>query len=517
MNKLAPSLLIVSAVAVLSLGSAVALNIKNKGTPLASGDFSASGGVDNTFGKLPQNRGENPDLDPENPVDPDEPEEPYEVYGNDESSSFSNAEYAYIGCYFANYFNDLGDEDFFYISLPQGKVISVYCSENCTMKLYRSNQELYYAKGSTTNSGKVLIDSADTYYVTVKSVGYFTGIYALTITDQTPSSSDAGKYYIRHNLNAPTSFGPELFSQDYSSKPDSGTKSHQLTYVSGSYSSIYLTDYTNIEQGADTNHYQYVSSDVSIKGVYNTSHVATNLKSDDDRTKVQYSDFPGDCVCHTRPYIDADGSYNIGTSFFVDQDYLFSAAHMAFNDSNNHFIRSMTVEIERNMNSSLFTLSCKEVYLPYSYFLSRIGGNINRAHDWSILKINHNDISSWYVHGYFGLQYDTSTSMSGDVLGYPAYYPNPDSPGTYSGEKFIDAVDYGSLSKSNGVWTTYMDITEGQSGGPLFIHTVSGYGQHNIYAKGMVSGGTVNSGGNKLASVNKYNFYLLSDLVSGNV
>lgn len=450
--------------------------------------------------------------DPEEPEEPDEPEEPYEIFGGDESSSYSDAESITVGTTYNRCFNDHNDYDYFLISLNRGSAFTITCSISCTIKLFRYSHELYFAKNSSS-SGAVPIDTNGNYYLMLKGPSNFTGYYTIAVTNSTPPSSNKTKYYIRHKMVNSSVYGPELFYADYSTKPDYGSREQRITQVHGINSSISTTDYTSIETFGTSNNVQYVSASSSTPGVYNASHVATNLISDDNRTRVPVSDFPGDTVCHTRSFIDSAGSYNIGTSFFVDEDYLFSAAHMAFNDTGWTFTRSMTIDIEKNLSTKVQTLQCKEIILPYFYFARQVSNVTERSYDWAIIRIDHTDIYSWYVHGYLGLKYTYSTSFSGETMGYPAYYEITN----VNSEKYINAVDFGSYSLSNGVLTTYVDITEGQSGGPMFTTAVGSQGQYKLYAQGIVSGGTANGSGNKLCAVNKYNYHLLLDLIGGNV
>ena len=440
------------------------------------------------------------------PITPSEPIERYEIYDGDESSNFNDAVSLTVGTEYEFYFNDRGDTDYFITYFSSAQCISLTIDKNSKLNIYRYSHEQYY-RGSLPSSNKMVIDEAGYYFISVKSVGTYTGPYSIDLANETPTTS-LGNYYVEMVFGQAAEYGPRLLYRDYSMMASSGTKEQRITSVQGTPSSFNWSTGTLLETTGSvaTNGYQYVSSSSAAKGVYNISNIATNYVADDDRIKAAYSDFPGDSICFTKSYFDQLGSYYIGTSFFVDDEYLFTAAHVMLTE-NYQFSRAIAVEIERNLNNPLSTLDAEKGFIPYDAFLSSVNGSIDRTRDWCLLKVSLTTLYSWYQHGFLGLKYDSTVSFTGHVFGYPAYYLNDP---TVNGEKYVCAASTGTMIKSNGLWITYADMTEGQSGGPLIEFD---FVNQKAYVRGIVSGGTTNSSGNMLCPIDKTSFYFLDEML----
>ena len=441
----------------------------------------------------------------EDEQDPEEPVDPYEIIPFDESTAFSNAVPIMTDTDYLFVVNDRYDTDYYSVTLSAGDIVYPVCDITATFKMYKLVNSTYcqYFNRSISSTGSIPIDVSGTYYVVVQSTTLYTGDYSFELVTDSVSLEDIPYTYIKLDFGT-SIYGPSLYQHDYSDAPSSASKSQRIT-VKNNIASTFdvslgvalVSSYLN-----ETNPV-YISTD-GYGGIYNGT-TQCGSKFFDSRYFGTHLSFPGNAVCYSEPHhLGVSGFAGNGTSYFVDDEFLMSAAHMMF-DGSGRFISGFTAYLERYGSTSYCDVDAVSAYFPLSFFLANLNSVHDCASDWAIIQVDVSTIPSTYTHGFLGLAYDSSTSFDGLAYGYPAV----DMTGAPNGVvPFRVVVSDDQVTSYSGYFKTYMDLTPGESGGPC-ISVDNG----NAYVRASVSGSSLDFSGNLLAPINAENFSLLSSLL----
>lgn len=441
----------------------------------------------------------------------------------DETTGMSDAIQINTGTQYSYIFNTKSDSDYYYTSqaLSAGSYITISMSvSNSSVTIYKytsgSDYSLYMTLNSFTSTQKFYIEETSKYAFVFKSNSYM-GAYKFTISNYSIGSSDIDKYIVHTNYLPSNIKYIELIYRNYSNYSNSGTKAGAISKKNNIDTTIDYEGNGVKISNSDEHYYGWLP----FSGLFNgTSVISTNVASSninavsyDDRYTVYTDYYPGNCICKTD--VSYGSSVKSGTSFYVDDDYLMSAAHMLYSDTGS-VILNRNIEIYQEYRSTGFNGSyyISDSYMLYSYAYGRIMNNVTREHDWCIFKLGDQITSETdgFTHGYLGLKYSSATSYNTKTYGYPhRYMLNYSNNWQYAIED-VDklAVSSGNIAYSSGYFGTYQDISAGMSGGPTLVV------ENNMpYVLGIVSGNSTSPAYNVLSSINKYNFNLLNDLITG--
>ena len=452
----------------------------------------------------------------------------YIVYGDDESTSISDALLVSKDTDYSFYFNDHNDEDYFKCTMNAGDIITVYCNKPYDLVIYRiKNSSITPYYSSNYNGEKIVIDSNNTFCFKITGPNNYTGRYSFRISSYNQLSYVNDYSYVNLKFSNGEIYSSLLESfDDLSSLPTTGYKqgyignNNNIPFVNDYIGGQYLSSY-----GQSITNYPLDFINTGMNGIFNSNYVATGNVSDDDRRVFDYDTYLADAIPFMRSSFSSASNYiRNGTAFFVDNQYAISAAHMAYDPDPTRLLFPSSISLYTakhpdNYDSCL--LNCMELYIPYSFIYYRNHtpsmSELCNYYDWCILKLNTSNIPAGYSHSYLGIQYPYNNNLTYYNMGYPHY--------TYSeSNNFIEYDDpqrikYNILSGTSGdiyednyVLKTYMDITHGHSGGPCL------YKDNNIgIAVGIVSGNHSDGTGNIFSPINKYSFEILSKYIGGEI
>lgn len=454
-------------------------------------------------------------------------EDPY-----DESTDFSDAETLYFGNVYGRRFHFAGDHDYYTAVIGANEAVGFFCSVSTyQIGVFKYNSSLGYWENyspyTTFPTENYFFPESGTYCFVFTN--YASGDYYFLGSKKTLYAIDAEKYFIRKRFFSNGSSTLSLVEEDYSNAPSYGSKSFSFTSESGVSFSTATSSNSLVKNGYnDWRYYKFVAAnDFVLSGIFASNGSVANTVDDDDRTFVNaHGTYPASAVLRLVSNVPGQPSAT-GTGFFVDDDYAFTAGHMVCQNST--FASSLTAYVGVELTSYTHVAPVLTFYLPYRYYLYGL-----RSDDWCVLRIDCSGISSSYNHGYFGIDFDEGeTSLANYIMGFPAYdrydpaktghetedeteqrdEGNHRDPTAPDDNNYRNVCAGGLLSYYNGFYRTKIDFTEGQSGGPSFKWANGG-----PYAQGLVSGLTDtywDGSYNDVAPINRYNFGLLSNLITG--
>lgn len=461
----------------------------------------------------------------------------YIIYGDDESTSFSNALLIDANGDYSYYFNDYEDDDYFNCSLSAGNIIDVYCSKTIVLKIYKiigSNYVPYYNE-SSYNGEKIVIDSSTMYAIKITGPGNYTGRYSFKINSYDVDNFLSNNNYVNVKYVNNHLLSTKLVTfNDLINLPSTGFKAayygsnNNVPFINDYYGDDLLRVYGN--NASPHGELLFLGDELGL--VYDNNNHEQYEPIFDNRCLFDYDTYLASACAfmqfsYTYPYSSTGFLSATGTSFFVDVNYAFAAAHMVFVQKGTTFSFATSINLSTskygiNVNS-FYDIPCVELYIPYNYIYYRLGYDSGttesfRQYDWCVMKLNTNNIPSTYIHSYMGLKYPCDTTLTYYNIGYPGYeyvteddYVDIDDP---TRTKYIVSAGMsGAIYTNNGLITTYMDITKGNSGGPCLYKDNSNAG----IAVGIVSGKADSNNGVAICPINQYNFEILSRYIDGDI
>ena len=451
--------------------------------------------------------------------------ERYIIYPNDESSSFSNAMSINKDVNYDFFFNDHNDVDFFACALSAGDIISIDCAGYLDIDIFKYNGTDYlpYYLEPISNATKIVIEATTTYFFRVTGP-YSTGMYSFKVNSYTTSNYCSINNYVRIHFSNERIVASQLVSfSGFSNLPSSGFKNGYRGAYGGNSFAIDYSGGQSLQNYASYNWNPDYIMNIGYNGIFNQNNVATGSPADDDRAVFSYTSYPASAIPYmVSTYLTNSPYENHATSFFVEEEYAFSAAHMVYDPATKHFADQITLTTSKQPGNTnyVFDIPCVELYLPYPfvYYASNTPSNPNVAnyYDWCVMKLDVSIIPANYSHSFLGLSYPFDASLTYYNMGYPAYnYPVLTQTILLNDPNCLNqrilAGTSGGVYQQNSVLKTFMDLTHGHSGGPCLYKGASNIG----IATGIVSGNTGDGTGNIFAPVNPYNFGILAAYLGG--
>lgn len=450
----------------------------------------------------------------------------YIIYEGDESSNFGNAYRISKDNQYTFYFNDHNDYDYFVCDMDDGDIASIYCNKTYSLLIYKiiyngngtiSNAIEYFS--GTYSGQKIVFDSDCDYCFVIIGSNSYTGSYNLSITSYSKSlyATDANYVNIKYSSTGTILSTFLKTFNDFGNLPTIGYKPG----YNGSRNNIQFSyDYTGFTTLNYFSQNYVLPSQLnfigSIDTIFDNNNVGGNNPLYDDRRVFTADSYLSNSTPFVITYCEDDNGYYRGSCFFVDDDYAFSAAHLIYNTTTKSFANIVSLLTSKNYSTTNYTfdIPCIEAYVPYKFIIYNNDFQdyplLAKANDWSVLKLNTSNLPSYYCHSALGLCYPADCSKTYYNVGYPSYtysVSGNNSLNDYDGTKYrILAGMSGSISSSDNVLKTYMDLSHGHSGGPCLYKSSDNTG----VAVGMVSGSYNHGEYAVFCPVNKYNFAILN-------
>lgn len=453
------------------------------------------------------------------------------LVGDDLTTGFGDAQLISFNTSFLEVYNSNYDSDYYCLNTGDSFVYAnINIDISSSLKLYRSfgSVNCIMMNFANVSNNDILVFSPNSLYYIVLTNSNYIGFYNFSIT---PITINTSNYFVKadYNSNNRQFLRFSIFEKSYSSYPSSGTKQP-------SFSSTLVFDNNGTINPSTPYQTAYFANNYLTSGIFNSSNSHssnTNTDylyfdvdpSDDNRKVVAYETYPSTAVCYTSFSERSISSVHGATSFFVDNDYLMTAAHMVFSPNTNNFGTDYyVVPGQKSINSSLNSYHgnyCFHfAYFPLKFMCDSIYGLHNINDDWAIVKVFEKSApASYFNHGFFGLSFNSTTNHEVSVYGYPQYYRyssyglsinllNSD----YN-EVGVCMVSSGNIYSYSNHYRTYIDLTHGNSGGPAASFDAN----NNPFVKGIVSGAEDGFTQNALSKIKKENYYLLTDLLNNNL
>lgn len=425
-----------------------------------------------------------------------------EIYDFDESNSFSDAINISFNTTYSYIFNYSHDSDYYKIdSSSSFRFFTFNCNKSCDVYLYKKFRNNTYRKmmniQNINQSSKLLLEANYIYFLRIVQRGNYTGFYNFSISDIS-SSLDSSRIYLE-NIYYNNDF------DGYKIKELSSNNQNSNYVRNGNYSSIFPSSMHSIYPARfistnPRNSWGYTEAIFgAFDGIFAEDGTFSNDLLDDGRYFGLPTSYPGTSVALLN-FNDNESHSAKGTSFFVSENIMFSAAHNIYHcypqeETETYFFDSYKISpgcdwlLGRNANADDFgEYGLSKSYLPFLYLYYKTSNSENnyRYYDWSIL-VKGTEIttpSTTYLQDYLGIRQFTESRNNLLLYGYPQFFPVDSSAASSKLNKLV--VSMGSAIYSSGFFvTTSIDVSAGVSGGPLVI--VDDLNQQ-IYAIGMLSG-----------------------------
>ena len=447
----------------------------------------------------------------------------YEVYGGDESSSFADAVEINKDVEYDFMHNTRHDIDYIKCNINAGDVITINCDIYTDIDIFKKVGTSYilYFNESINNSFKIVFDSNSTFYFKVTGPSAYTGPYTFKLTTQTVDVTSMDLNYVQLKFNSTNICSSKLITfSDFANLPTTGYKNgfcgsnnntqFDLNYYNGSLLLNYATSHD-------------ISYILDYHGIFDSNNIATGYDTDDERKRYFYTDYLYDSTPYMVSSFTTTSPYSRrATSFFVDDNIAFSAAHMIYNSENLNecFANNVYLTTSKYPFNVLneHNIPCVELYFPYGYIYHNLNNSpidLCRYYDWCIMKVDTSVLPSSYIHSYLGVSYPADLNLTYYNVGYPGYRYVVENGGSmndiYFDKYSILAGSCGAIYSQNSLSKTYMDITNGPSRGLCLYKDNNNLG----VAVGIVSGNNNDGNGNIFSTINKYNYAILSKYLSG--
>lgn len=171
-------------------------------------------------------------------------------------------------------------------------------------------------------------------------------------------------------------------------------------------------------------------------------------------------------VAYLTAYWD-DGSVTRGTAFVFANNALMTSAHCVYDTAKGGWCDYVTVSPSRNENSYPYgTHTAQTLYVCTEYMTSAISDN-----DYAVLVIN-TDVG--LETGLFGWTTAVSVGSEATITGYPKYLDSDKT--IYAGRKQYRDKGTVTMVKTHRIGTNNIDISGGNSGGPIYSNDYLAYG-----------------------------------------
>lgn len=436
----------------------------------------------------------------------------YVIFDGDESTSFATALSLSFNTSVSGLYNTRSDYDYFITSTLSNDVFAKFdINRGTDLLIYRketSGNKLIMNYGSVTTDNIICLEKGYQYYFRITQNNSYTGSYSFEV--ETINVTNYQNYYMKYNYSNGSLTTFEVLYRDYSSAPSSNVR--QGYNPRGSFG---IT--TDGRLSTDENYY----FDLVNNYLMDSNHNLSTNYLDDNRLIVNAQiEYPASTIC----YISGTNKNNVairGSSFFVDNNYLMTAAHVILGQGvDNHLNLKIKPSYRKTTSSTIIKLGeyyISESYFPMYWYQNIKNGTENHEYDWAILKVGETitEPTDTLGHGYLGIGYDNESSKVMTNMGYPkkkiTQSTHLNIPDLNTNDDILMSVSSGEFYKiSNFKYSTYIDVTSGNSGGPAFEIIEN----NSAIAYGIVSGlETSTNSYNVFSRIDKYSFSLLDELV----